>query len=169
MNLSTCADIRRLSLDAEVASDLMVPHVVSVQATATLQEAASLLTEKNVSAVPVLDGQGEPRGVLSRTDLVAYDSATYAYLWPGPGSKDLKPLRQELPDDISTEKLRIKRVRDIMTPVLFSVAPDTPASTVIDALLSLAVHRLFVTDPDGAIIGVISAIDILRKLRSSPS
>jgi signal-transduction protein with cAMP-binding, CBS, and nucleotidyltransferase domain len=35
---------------------------------------------------------------------------------------------------------------------------------VIDAMLTLTVHRLFVTHEDGEVLGVISAIDVLRHL-----
>src|SRR5258708_19588889 len=53
----------RLVLDAETAADLMTPNPVSIQRNATLPDAAALLTEKNVSAVPVLDDEGRPIGV----------------------------------------------------------------------------------------------------------
>jgi len=52
-----------------------------------------------------------------------------------------------------------------MTPVVFSVARDTPANLVVDALLSMGIHRIFVTDEAGEVIGVISTTDILRYLR----
>src|SRR5262249_57674345 len=55
-------------------------------------------------------------------------------------------------------------VREIMTPVVFSVAPKTPADTVVDAMLTLGVHRLFVTGEKEELIGVISALDVLRHL-----
>jgi len=56
-------------------------------------------------------------------------------------------------------------VAEIMTPVVFSVSPATPAAQVVDELIALGVHRLFVTDTAGALVGVISTMDILRRLR----
>ena len=56
-------------------------------------------------------------------------------------------------------------VRDVMTPAVFAVAADAAAAKVIDDLLSLRVHRLFVTGADGVLVGVISTVDILRRLR----
>jgi CBS domain-containing protein len=56
-------------------------------------------------------------------------------------------------------------VRDIMTPVVFSVTPETSAREVIEQFRSLKVHRLFVVDHDGALVGVISALDVVRGLR----
>jgi CBS-domain-containing membrane protein len=57
-------------------------------------------------------------------------------------------------------------VADVMTPVVFSVQLDTPANEVVYQLLKLKVHRLFVVDKAGALVGVISAMDVLRHLAS---
>jgi len=57
-------------------------------------------------------------------------------------------------------------VRDIMTPAVFSVAPDTPAASVVEQLVELKVHRLYVVEEDGTLVGVITALDILRHLRA---
>jgi CBS domain-containing protein len=51
-----------------------------------------------------------------------------------------------------------------MTPVVFSVSPKTPAHKVVEQIVDLKVHRLFVVDDDGILVGVISALDILRRL-----
>ena len=51
-----------------------------------------------------------------------------------------------------------------MTPVVFSVRPETPARQVIEEMLHLRVHRLFVIDADGVLVGVIATSDILRHL-----
>ena len=34
-------------------------------------------------------------------------------------------------------------------------------------MLGLNVHQLFVVDPDGVLTGVVSALDVLRRLRPS--
>jgi CBS-domain-containing membrane protein len=51
-----------------------------------------------------------------------------------------------------------------MTPAVFSVRPDTPARSVVEQLLALNVHHLFVSDAAGVVVGVISPIDVLKKL-----
>jgi CBS domain-containing membrane protein len=52
-----------------------------------------------------------------------------------------------------------------MTPVVYSVLPDAPVTEVINQMVGLKVHRLFVVDPDGVLVGVISTTDVLRHLR----
>ena len=54
-----------------VARDIMSSHVISVRATASLAEASTLLTQRNINRLPVLDGQGgKLLGILTRSDLV---------------------------------------------------------------------------------------------------
>jgi CBS domain-containing protein len=55
-------------------------------------------------------------------------------------------------------------VRDVMTPIVFAVRPQVPAKEVIEEMLRLHVHRLFVVGADGVLVGVIAMSDILRRL-----
>jgi CBS domain-containing protein len=52
-----------------------------------------------------------------------------------------------------------------MTPVVFTVTLDTPAPRVVEQMLNLKVHHLFVVDEDRALVGVISSLDVLRHLK----
>jgi CBS domain-containing protein len=157
-----------LTLEAKTAADLMVPKLVWVRPTTPVPEAVFLLTEKGISAVPVLDEDGEAVGVLSLSDIVAHDNENYAHLQPGEEyyrkQEFVIRLKETRPRLYQIEQTKAVLVQDIMTPVVYSVARTTPADTVVDAMLSLGVHRLFVTDEDGEIVGVISTLDILRHL-----
>jgi CBS domain-containing protein len=160
--------LARLVLDSVTAAELMTPHVVSVPASATLVEAEALLVERGLSAVPVTGEDGAPVGVLSRTDIVAHDCEENGHPVPTHpvGAADTPPAA-------CSRVLRIEgvgpaRVQDVMTQVVFSVAPETSAARVVDALLALKVHRLFVTDTGGRIRGVVSMTDLLRHLHQSP-
>jgi len=151
------------------AGDLMKPNVISIGAAANLQEAVTLLIEKNLGAVPVLGEEGRPIGVLSRSDVVTHDARRHEYSQPAwyATNKEYAPL-QILEGNylsVSADPALPVLVRDIMTPVVFSVARDTPANLVVDALLSMGIHRIFVTDEAGEVIGVISTTDVLRYLR----
>jgi CBS domain-containing protein len=150
------------ALSGTTAADLMTSQVVSIPATATVLEAAALLTDKGVTAVPVVGADGRAVGVLSRTDLVAHDCEEATAAAPGADEARPSPSAGRV---LTVEKAGETRVGDIMTQFVFAVAPTTPAAVVVDAMLSLAVHRLFVTDPQGVIVGVISTTDVLRHLR----
>jgi CBS domain-containing protein len=51
-----------------------------------------------------------------------------------------------------------------MTPAVFSVREDTSADSVVEQMLALNVHHLFVVDDAGVVVGVISPLDIVRQL-----
>jgi CBS domain-containing protein len=125
-----------LILEAEIAQDLMTPNPVSISEQATIRQAAAVLTEREISALPVINEAGRPVGVLSRADIVRHQNET------GP-----------------------KEVRAIMTGTVMSIAPTDPAWEVIAKMAAFKVHRLFVVDQSGVLVGIISAFDVVRKLR----
>jgi len=155
-----------LTLRAETAAELMSPNPVSISDTATVREALALLTDKGFSAAPVIDEAGRPVGVLSRTDLLVHQREEVNYGRNVPGYYEhLSTEREHIPEGFQVEQVEQTLVRDLMTPVIFSVAPDTPVPTVVNQLVGLKVHRLFVVDDAGVLVGVISALDVLRHLR----
>jgi len=157
-----------LVLRADTAADMMSPNPISLEDAALVSEAIMLLTERGFSAAPVIDEAGRPIGVVSRTDLLIHDREQGGCLTPADWYEEA-----EVASDYSeTERLsvQVKRVdtttvRDVMTPVVFSVTPETPAEKVVEQMLALNVHRLFVVDADGILVGVISVLDILKFLR----
>jgi CBS domain-containing protein len=157
-----------LTLDAKTAADLMQPNVFSISVDATVPEAVQLLVEKDLSAVPVVDENDHPLGVLSRSDIVAHDCRRYGHLQPGRPYFDkngvVTPLKKTINRTPAHRRTSTALVTEVMTPVVFSVGRDTPASSVVDAMLALMVHRLFVTDEYGSLVGVISTTDVLRHL-----
>jgi CBS-domain-containing membrane protein len=130
-----------LTLIAETAADLMTAGPTSLHATATVTEATAFLTAKGFGAAVVIDEAGHPIGVVTKTDVLVH-------------ARQRRPGLE--PDDTL--------VTEFMTPAVFSVRPDTPARSVVEQLLALNVHHLFVADAAGVIVGVISPIDVLKKL-----
>jgi CBS domain-containing protein len=129
-----------LSLQAGTAADLMTPGPTFLHATATVEEASRFLTEKAFGAAVVIDDAGHPLGVVTKTDVLIHARQRT------PGLE---------PDDTP--------VTEFMTPAVYNVRPDTPARSVVEQLLALNVHHLFVSE-GGVIVGVISPVDVLRKL-----
>jgi len=158
-----------LHLRAETAADLMTPNPVSIREDASLREAIALLIDRGYSAAPVIDQAGRPVGVLSRTDIIIHDRERVEYLDPLPEYYDKGELtaaaHENLGPGFQVEKVEATRVADIMTPAVFSVSPETPATRVVAEMRNLKVHRLFVVDANGILVGVISVLDIVRKLQ----
>jgi CBS domain-containing protein len=168
MNTVELQEAAMLKLHAETAADLMVPNPISLRADANVREALVLLTDKGFSAAPVIDEAGRPVGVLSRGDLLVHDREKVDYLPPGPTffyEQDLHTHAGKPVEGFQVENVDLTSVRDLMTPAIFSVSPETPAAKVIADMLALHVHRLFVVDEGGVLIGVVTAMDVLRHLK----
>jgi CBS domain-containing protein len=146
LSTPTVPRVSRMFLDALRAADLMTSNPMSLRAEATVPDAIVWLTEKGFSAAPVIDLSGRPVGVVSRTDILVHER---------------ERLHSALasPDDSTT-------VADIMTPAVFSVTLQMPVELVVEQLLTLNVHQLYVVDEHHSLIGVISAHDVLRHLHS---
>jgi len=153
-----------LTLQARTAEDLMVPNPISLRAEAAVTEAMMLFTEKAITAAPVIDEAGRPIGVISRSDLLIHQCEHQKH-------------REGVPDFFSAPRFGSQQsayggavgpcptVADLMTPAVFAVSPETPVHRVISDMVGLHVHRLFVVDEDGALVGVISTMDVLKHMK----
>jgi CBS domain-containing protein len=165
-----------LVLKALTAADLMTPNPASLSQGATAREAAAFLTGRGISAAPVISESGAPVGVLSQTDLVIHGrESAAARANAQAGAEDFTEFA-EVPceprgfwEDVAEERVDdTSVVRDLMTPTVFTVRLDAPAAQVVEDMLALRVHRLFVVDEDGVLVGVVSATDVLRCLEPAP-
>jgi len=155
-----------LKLDNIPAAEMMALNPISIAASANVQEALMLLTDKNISAAPVIDDAGRPVGVISRSDLLVHDRETGRKVGPAIGEYPAEgDNARRILEGYQVETIDPATVEDIMTPAVFSVRPDTPLSKVVSEMIGLHVHRIFVTDDDGTLIGVISTMDVLKRLR----
>jgi CBS domain-containing protein len=157
------------ALERATAADLMTANPLSISAEATVKEAVTFLTDKGFSAAPVIDRAGRPVGVLSRADIMVHDREKVAYVPAVPhyyesDESPVGPSGEALREGFHVEDVDWTPVRDIMTPVVFSVSPQTPAPNVIEQMVDLKVHRLFVIGTGGVLTGVISALDVMRYL-----
>jgi CBS-domain-containing membrane protein len=161
----------RVVLSARTAIDFMTTNLVSIRGDATLQEASVLLTNKGYCAVPVVDEAGKPVGVISQSDLLVHARENFQSLsahlglpttspQEAEGAKPFTPPPEPKPQASPTLVL----VRDVMTPAVFAVTTDAPARKVVEELLNLKVHQLFVVDEQGLLIASVSATDVLKHL-----
>lgn len=130
-----------MRLTAEYARELMTPGPYSIEDTADVAEAVKFLTERGFGSVVVIDVAGHPLGVVTKTDLLVH-------------LREREEGRRKEPATI----------REVMTPAVFSVREDTTARSVVEQLLTLNVHHLFVVDRTNTVVGVITPVDIIRKL-----
>jgi len=165
MKVAAQPDKACLMLNATTAADLMTNNPVSINQKANLKEALALFTEKGFAAAPVIDDAGRAVGVLSSSDILVHDREKVEYLVPGKETGPVATANGEyIRRGFQVENVDKTRVADLMTPAVFSVRPNTPASKVIKEMLRLHVHHLFVVDEAGTLVGVISPLDVLRNM-----
>jgi CBS-domain-containing membrane protein len=63
--------------------EVMTQDVVTVDEHASFKEVATLLTERRVSALPVLDGEGRVVGIVSEADLILKEESPRGHRRPG--------------------------------------------------------------------------------------
>lgn len=150
------------------AREIMTPNPISIRRQATVQEAAAILAQRGISAAPVIDEAGRPTGVVSSTDIVAYQASRQLQLQPLLEADERTDGTPALPGDLKalcrSALLSTRPISALMTPAVFCVRPATPVGKVAEKMAKLKVRRLFVVDESGVLIGVISALDILHEL-----
>lgn len=154
-------------MDQLTAKDVMTRKVITIQDDAPLSELVSILSEHMITGVPVVDATGSLVGVVSATD-VARTSV-----------KRTSSVRREVPpsfyiggEELYGEEIRSylveeendQSVRDIMTPVIFSVSENASFGEMADTMIGGRVHRLIVTDGKG-VVGIVTTLDLLKGLR----
>lgn len=153
------------------AADVMNPNVLTVQEDMTVEELASFLVENEISGAPVQDPDGHLVGVVSVTDL-ARSVAEGADLAPDRPRPDFfvrewgETLRREDVEELRFGEAGL-RVRDIMTPGIYSVDAQTPVPEVAETLIGSHIHRLLVTS-DGKVVGIVTTSDLLGLLVREP-
>ena len=123
--------------------DLMRKKLVTIKESASVQEAANKMKEKNVSSLVVVDGNGRPVGLITERDLV----------------------RKICIRDIHTSKVINK---DIMSSPLITVKSKSLTSEAVDIMLQNDVRHLLVIDNESSEdvnkpIGIITPLDFTRS------
>ena len=152
------------------AADVMNPNVLMVQEDMTVEELASFLVESEISGAPVVDAAGRLVGVVSVTDLARSDAQGTDH---GEDRSSPDFFVREWVDTLrrdEVEELQFggeMRVRDIMTPAIYSVDAETPIPEVAETLIHGHIHRLLVTSGE-RVVGIVTTSDLLGLLVREP-
>ena len=148
------------------AKDLMNPEILIVRERMTVSELARFLVSRQISGAPVAAEDGELVGVVSMTDIVAATSGADVARDRRNPSFYLRDLEETYSEE-EVGEFRIEEsglsIKEIMTPVVFSVEEDDPVGKVASMMLEGHLHRILVTR-DGKAVGIISTSDLLGLL-----
>jgi CBS domain-containing protein len=138
--------------------DLMTKDVVSVRAGTSLREAASLLAEKRISGMPVVNEKNEVIGVLSEADVLVKAG--------GSVSRN-RLLGWLLEPDVGIEdKIRAETVAEAMSAPAVTIAPHRPVHEAAKLMVTENVNRLPVVE-DGKLNGILTRADVVRAFTRS--
>lgn len=146
------------------AIDVMVRDVVTVRPETDVAEAIKLLIEHDVSALPVVDEEGELVGVLSEADLVHRVEI---------GTEKHRPWWLEAVAGASTlaqefAKSHGRKVGEVMTTNVVSASPETPLTEIATLLERHRIKRVPIAE-DGKLVGVVSRANLIQALASAIS
>ena len=118
--------------------DLMATHVEFIEPEASVQDAAALMGELDVGALPVGTAD-ELKGIITDRDIL------YRVVAEG-------------------REPRRTPVMEVATRQIFSCSPDDPVSAAMDVMASQNVRRLPVMSESQRVVGWLTLSDLSRKL-----
>lgn len=149
------------------ASDVMTRKVTSVGPDVSVRDIARLLLDNRISAVPVINSDGVPIGMVSEGDLVGRgerDRLTRTDWWLA-----LMTRKQHLDKKFQARLVAAdSTARDVMSAPLVSVTEETKVAEVARLLAIHHIKRVPVVR-DGRLVGIVSRADLLRVVAAGPS
>ena len=114
------------------ATDVMTPNVITVDPDTSVQDLAKLLSERNISGVPVVDKTGGMVGIVSEGDLLHRTELGTERRTQRRRSWWLEHFASELARDYV--KSHGRTVKDIMTRDVATVSEDTDLADIATLL-----------------------------------
>jgi len=144
------------------ASDVMIHDVITVKPDDEVSDAIKLLSEYDISALPVVDDDGKLVGVLSEADLLHREEI---------GTEKQHPwwLEAVMPaSKLAAEfaKSHGRRVEEVMTTDLVTATQDASLGEIAMLLERHRIKRIPIVD-DGELIGMVSRSNLIQALASS--
>ena len=144
------------------AREVMTAAVVSVGPDTPMCEVAKLLRDHGISALPVVDAEGAPIGMVSEGDLIGRDEADrearrdwWLTLLAEGGTLNA--------DFVASLRAPERTARDIMAAPVVAVGEETEVCEIARLLAAHRIKRVPVLR-DGRIVGIVSRADLVRML-----
>jgi CBS domain-containing protein len=130
-------------------TEIMSFPVITITPDATVNQAARLLVEFGISALPVLNSDGDLVGVVSEADLLPLETRAD----PRSQATPLRPSARSAP----------LTVAEIMTRNVLSVPATAEVSQVARIMIEAAIKRVPIT-LNGRLVGIVSRRDLVGVL-----
>jgi CBS domain-containing protein len=130
-------------------SEIMSFPVITVTPEATVSHAAQLLVEYGISALPVLDRNGDLVGIVSEADLLPLETRAD----PRSEATPLRPTAGTAPQTVA----------EIMTTNVLSVPATAEVSQAARIMIEAGIKRVPIMR-DGRLVGIVSRRDLVEVI-----
>ncbi|MEV4671418.1 MULTISPECIES: CBS domain-containing protein [Actinomadura] len=127
----------------------MTSDVVTVSPDASFKDVISALADREISGVPVVDGEGRVIGVVTEADLLRKAA-------PGQSGEPHRTSR------LMREPPKATTAGEAMSSPAVTTTEDTSIAEAARSLCRRGFKRLPVVDRDGRPVGIVSRADVLR-------
>ncbi|OWZ82810.1 CBS domain-containing protein [Natranaerobius trueperi] len=144
------------------ARDIMTKELITVSPETTVDQAAKIMSEKNISGLPVIDEDNRIMGIVTEGDLLGkhkkIDPPGYIEFLGG-------IIFTESQDEYfeQLQKYVATKVVQLMSTDVVTVTPDTPVEELPTLMDQKEIKRVLVTEK-GKLIGIVSRADVIRAL-----
>ncbi len=147
----------RSSIGLEMlVQDVMTRNVISVSKFDSIMNVANILTEKNISGLPVVDKEMKVIGIITQADILSIVGVSREHTF-----KDL--LKYMLGEPLPHRKLG-DLVGDIMTSPALTIKPLANIAEAVKIMDEKRIRRLTVVDDGNTLIGILTRADILKAV-----
>lgn len=149
----------------QTARDIMTSPAVTVNRTATLEEAADKMLDREIGSLVVVDDSGKAVGIVTDSDFSAKPA-----LIPFSTFRSRKLLGEWLGKENAQEiydEARSRSVDEIKRTPLRSVSLDDSIDRVLEVMLDHGIKHVPVLDEGGRPVGMIARHDLLKLLASA--
>ena len=141
--------------------EVMTRNVISVAANETILKAARIMSQNDISGLPVVDAGGNLVGMVTEGDFLRRSEV---------GTERRRPKWLEFlfgPGRLAAEYVHAsgRKVEDVMTRNPVTVAEEDSLSTVVELMECRRIKRLPVLR-DGRIVGIVSRANLMHALVS---
>jgi len=147
----------RSSIGLEMlVKDVMTKDVLSVMKYESIVRVATILSERNISGIPVVDREKKVIGIITQADILSIVGIRREHT--------LKDLLKHVLGEPLPERRIGDLVGDIMTSAVLTINPNANIAEVARIMDEKKIRRLPVVNEQNELIGIISRADILRAV-----
>lgn len=136
--------------------NVMTKDVISIPKFESIVHVANILSENNISGLPVVDKEKKVIGIITQADILSIVGVGREHTF-----KDL--LKYMLGEPLPERRMG-DLVGDIMTTPVITIKPDANIAEAVRIMDERKIRRLTVVDDKHMLIGIITRADILKAV-----